>query len=213
MISVNSKINMLRLWALWSLVAFVGWMIITYGGLFIRDSMIDTWETVPGLTWALAQNGCLLGLVIGALQCILLRREIKLSWWWVVVSAISYAVSTSIAFLLVIAILAATNPGILSAQGDGFLSMPLALTMLVSGAIIGTIQAVAVGKSFSAHLSKKLLLWILGTALGWGVGFFVISFAWRTSFPIFIQSGFAGLTIGMITGGVLITVIKQESAI
>ncbi len=212
MISVNSRINLVRLWVFWSLTVFVGWTIITYGGVSIRDSMIDTWETVPGLTWTLAQNGCLLGLVIGVLQCVLLRREIKLSWWWVAVSAIGYAISTSTAFLLVIAILAAINPGILSAQGDGFLSMPLALTMLVSGAIVGIIQAVAARKFFSAHLIKKLSLWILGTALGWSLGFFIISLVWRTSFPLFIQSGAAGLIIGMITGGVLITVIKPESA-
>ena len=147
-----------------------------------------------------------MGAMIGLLQYLLCRQDIAISWRWVFVSAFSYCVGTSVAFLLSSLVLG--NPKIFSNNGTSFLSVPLDFIMLIGGGLTALIQALAIRNIFLGN-TKELLLWALATALSWEVGFFIVGYAGAANLPLFLQSGLAGLVIGLASALLLNIEIKN----
>lgn len=210
MLRIKPETKLMRLWLSWTIATALGWLLIVYPGLNLRDETIFAWNMLPAMAWKLFINTIALGLIVGLLQHLLLRFDTRISNWWIAISTVSYAFGSSLAFLISAAGIGLGNPRTLSSQGEEFLSMPLALTMLTGGALAGLIQAYALKNSFSVHRGQKILLWILGTALGWSLGFFATSYGWRLNVPLYLQSAFAGLIIGAVTGMFLLIQLRDE---
>jgi hypothetical protein len=104
------------------------------------------------------------------------------------------------------------SPQVLANTGTSFIMMPLAPTMLIGGTLAGFIQAYTLRKVFSVEKrGRKMLLWALGTALGWGFGFIISSLSWGWNLPIIVQSAMAGIMIGATSGLLLITCIRYQA--
>ena len=88
------------------------------------------------------------------------------------------------------------------------MSMPLDFTMLFGGGLTALIQALAIRNIFSGN-TKEMLLWVLATALSWEAGFFISAYALGANLPLFLQSGLAGLAIGLASALLLNIEIKN----
>ena len=207
MLQIKPEIKRSRFVFLWAISIIVGWTLITYPGLTLRDEVkvINSWAMLLPISLNLFVSTFLMGAVIGLLQYLFCRQDVVISWHWVFISALSYGVGTSISFLL--SSVTMGNFEIFSDNGINFLSVPLDLTMLIGGGLTALIQAQALRNTFFRD-SKEILSWTLATALSWEVGFFISSYAWRGNMPRFEQSGLAGLTISLATALLLSIQIK-----
>lgn len=198
MLQIKPGIKRNRFVFLWAVSIMVGWTLITYPGLTLRDEVkvIHSWAMLLPISLNLFVFTFLMGAIIGLLQYLFCRQDVAISWRWVFISALSYGVGTSASFLF--SSVAMGNPEIFSNNGTSFLSVPLDFTMLIGGGLTALIQAFAIGGTFFRD-PKEILSWTLAAALSWEVGFFISSYAWRANIPLFVQSGLAGLVISLAT--------------
>ena len=84
----------------------------------------------------------------------------------------------------------------LLAGSSYFLMMPLVFTMLFSGGLLALSQLFALQKTLPHLPWQARLLWIFGSGLSWGIGFFLSNIAWGNGFPAFLQSAVVGLVVG-----------------
>jgi len=201
MFHTKTKIQGFRFLALWTLSIIIGWCLIIYPGLTLRRIVIDSWDMLPPIALKMLIIALVLGAVIGILQYWAFRIEIGLSWRWIFVSALSYGISTPLAFL--ISSVGFGYPGVFASGGITSMVLPLPFTMLIGGLLTGLIQAYFLNTSFNVNRVRRVALWTLGTGLGWGIGFFLTSYGETVHLPLFIQSGLAGLAIGLITAFLL----------
>lgn len=196
MLLIKPGIKPNRFVFLWAVGIIIGWALITYPGLTLRDEVrvIHSWAMLLPISLNLFFFTFLMGAVIGLVQYLFCRQDLAISWRWVFVSALSYGFGTSAGFLLSSLVLG--NPEIFSNNGTSFLSVPLDFIMLIGGGLTALSQALAIRNIFLGNI-KELLLWALATALSWEVGFFIASYAGAANLPIFMQSGLAGLAIGL----------------
>ena len=201
MFQIKTKIKWPRFLPMWILSIVFGWSLIIYPGLSLREIVIYSWDMLPSIAWKMLISALMLGTVIGILQYLAFRIEINLSWKWIFISALSYGISTPLAFLILSAVIGYQE--VFSSGGVAFMSLPLALTMLIGGCFAGIIQAYFLRVAFDLHRIRQIVLWTLGTGLSWGIGFFLTSYGKAVGLPLFMQSGLAGLAIGLITAFLL----------
>lgn len=198
-----------QLFIVWMFGTAIGWGVIVYPALTLRDQLLASWSTLLGIAWHLFIPSLFLGLIVGTLQYFAMRSIMRISIRWIVFSTFGYALGTPIAFLLSAAILGLTFPEIYTGNGNAFSAMPVDTTMFLCGGVLGLFQATELKKYFVMYRLRDTALWVLGSALGWGLGFFSIGYAWAIGLPVFMQSGVAGLVIGLVTGGILLLQLAQ----
>jgi hypothetical protein len=209
MLQATSKSKNYQLFITWLFATAIGWGVIVYPALRIQQLRITSWDALPGIAWQLLIPATLLGLIVGILQYTVLRFVGIISTKWILFSMFGYAVGTSIAFLLSATILGLAFPEIYTSNGNAFSFMPVDTTMFLCGGITGLFQIAVLKKVFISYYIKDSVLWVLGSALGWGIGYFSTGYAFESGLPLFLQSGVAGLVIGTITGAVLFIQLTQ----
>lgn len=191
----------------WVVSIMFGWTLITYPGLVLRSTILSSWIILLPIALKLLAFAFLLGGIIGLSQYLLCRLDVVISWQWILISAVSYGVGSSAAFLFSSAALGISHPEIFSSGGASSLTMPLDFTMLFGGGLTTLMQVPPMRDVFFRN-SKAILSWILGVGLSWEIGFFFSAYGWGANLPLFVQSGLAGLAIGIGTALLLSIQIK-----
>ena len=130
---------------------------------------------------------------------------------WILISAVSYSIGSVLALLLSFLIIGLRFSNALSGSGDTIVAMPLDITMLLGGGLSGLIQVIYIKRYLETNQKRKILLWIFGAAVAWGLGFFATAFGWGQNWSINVQSGLGGVVIGAITGLTYLVILKKES--
>lgn len=198
MLQIKSVANYLRFNSLWAIGIALGWAVVVYPGLELRSEAISSWTMLLPIAVKLFGLSSLLGGIIGLFQYLFCRLDGFVSWQWALVSAVSYGLGTSFAFLISSGVTGALHPEIFNSGGTNFMLMPLPFVMLIGGSLTAFIQAFAFEKAFFRS-GKEVLSWTLASGLIWEMGYFVSSYAWGRGFPAFLQSGLCGLIVGLGT--------------
>lgn len=191
----------------WVVSIILGWTLITYPGLTLRSTVLSSWVMLLPIAFNLLAFASLLGGVIGLLQYLLCHFDVVVSWQWILISAVSYGVGSSVAFLFSSVVIGILHPEIFSSGGTSSLSMPLDFTMLIGGSLTTLLQ-VSLMRDVFLRNTKEILAWVSGTAISWEVGFFLSAYGWGANLPFSIQSGLAGLAIGLGTALLLSVQMK-----
>jgi hypothetical protein len=156
--------------------------------------------------WQFALNGLLLGAFLGVLSGLAFRLWTQNSWLWGGTTFLGHAIGSPLGFLLAVGLswtLARLNGIELLAGSSYFLMMPLVFTMLFSGGLLALSQLFALQKTLPHLPWQARLLWIFGSVLSWGVGFFLSNVAWGNGLPAFLQSAVVGLVVSGVTGTII----------
>jgi hypothetical protein len=203
----------MKIWFLWVLATTAGWTVARYVGIALWKVVLTSWTQVPALVFALAWNGLLLGGVVGLLQWFVLRIWNQEKGWWVLATIASYSLGSPLALLLILVldvILARVNHFSLFVPGTSVsLSMPLPLTMILTGALIAIGQWPVLHQFIPALKTKEAVLWIVGTAFAWGIALWGVSYALTIGFSLLVQNAVAGGIIGIETGAILALLLSQ----
>lgn len=207
MLRPKNKLNIYKVWFLWTSTTLVGWLIVKYFGFNNRELIMSSWNVVFQTLAAIFVNGLMLGALVGLLQFIFLSYELHLTKWWVFIQACSYASGSTVGLLSVIILIWSFNPGLFT-QATIIFPFPLALTMLISGGLIGSIQIIALRNQFETNFSRAMLYLAL-SSLAWGLAYFTISYL-NKDLTFYIQNSVAGIVIGVITGFGLFLLLKDK---
>lgn len=210
MLQLKPESNLPRLLTLWVLSTVLGWSLIIYPGLTLRNEIIFSLGMLLPITMKMLVSTLLLGAVIGALQYLFLRSDINIPLQWILISVLSYSIGTVVAFLISSIGISVIFPDVLFSGGATFMPMPLAFIMLTGGFFVGLIQAFAIRNSFAIKKTRLVILWSLGTCLSWGIGFWLTSFGAGINLPLFEQSGLVGLATGLVTALIIGIQVKTN---
>ena len=206
---MNRRKNKFLFWILWTLSIGFPWFIFVFPGLKIRNLNIISWYEIWQILGRLLFPCFMIGLLVSVAQYLLLKNQLNFSRAWIIYSILGYTFVPPITMCMIITIFGLVYPETLSTRGIHFLSVPLDLTMIFSGLLVGIIQLPAFPKKDIENTGKSIpWLWVLGSSLAWGLGFLVSSFRYDS---LRFESMLSGLTIGMITGGVFILIDYQAN--
>jgi hypothetical protein len=170
-----------RMW-LWVVAILVS---LPIGG-YIADLIVDGVDSVG----AALVGGLIVGAVMGAAEWFVLRGSI--SWIWIPATVIGMAVGLVVGAALV---------------GYGIDRGDLALMGAVTGAAVGTMQALVLAR----HRISGSLWWAVANPPAWAFGWFVSSYVISRNiderFPIFGASG--ALVFGLVTWLVLAGLFRE----
>lgn len=197
---------------------FVTWILVTALGASLAFGLsgliIYKLKSMGGILWSIL----LLGILIGGMQWLLLRRHLHNAGWWILASLGGWAVTL---------MLAARASVLLDFTLDEFITeknIPLAVlgilgAGLLHGIVLGLFQWLVIRK-----VQSKSYVWIVLSSLGWMVGFFSGSFVGLSIYyvlqqyhsvfgsrldinprtliiwPVIIAGIATGLTSGAVTG-------------
>ncbi|HNB51956.1 MAG TPA: hypothetical protein PK530_08445 [Anaerolineales bacterium] len=203
---MKSNTSSQNLWLTWTLTLTTGWLLIQYAGIQQRNSSFHTWAEVFPVFWQFALNGLLIGAFLGVVCGLAFRLWTNHAWLWGVTTFLGYALGSPLGFLTAIGLswtLARLNGIELLVGSSNFLIMPLVFTMLFSGGLLALSQSFALQKTLPNLPWQARALWIFGSVLSWGVGFFLSQVAWGSGFPAFLQSAVVGLVVSGAMAGIL----------
>ena len=177
------------------------WVLVSIGGLFLGALVQGiVHESLPELlpdkpVMALFPLDFSLGLTIGALQALVLRRYIARAWTWAIATGIGMAVAEAVAGFLL-----HDKMGL----EFGFYRSPLPEAIAALG-IVGVTIGVCVGSAqwivlFQAGYRFRSLLWIPVTTAGFTVAFAVGDYL---AVPEAFIASFFGMIAGFILGAVI----------
>ena len=177
-------------WLLWVLASTVG-MFVGFTMGFLTAAL--TYD-VLGDRLAFSFFGIVLGIAVGVLQWLVLRRRVSRAGWWVLASA-------------------AGGYGIILAGFEG-LSESLSFGALLSytgvvalgGAVTGTLQWLVLRGQVS-----RAGWWVLASTVGWGlVGAVLGAFPWGVGdTDALVALVVTGAVLGAVTGGALVWLLRQ----
>lgn len=193
------------IWVLWIFCSTFGWGIVQFFGFQIAD--IPTWTYVGVYACFFLINSFLIGAVVSVFQYLTLRRILGLSMKWVFATTVGYMFGVPVFFLLFVFLnwLMTGLPSIIENQFV-IISVPIHIMMIASGAFISWLQLISGEVHVFTQNFKLKVLWIFGSALGWGIGFYAMAYSRTFGSPIIFQNIFCGLLIGIISGKVLLMV-------
>ena len=186
-----------RFWLQWVLASTVGMFVGFCMGIapfaitFSRTQNVH-WDRLAFRVW-----GIVLGIGLGVLQWLVLRRSVSGAGWWVLASA-------------------AAGYGTLQA---GF--MPFSTSLQSFGVYLSWTRVVALGGAVTGTLQWLVLRgqvsragwWVLASTVGWGLGATV-----ARAFPWGVDMGDAvgalvvtGAILGALTGGALVWLLRQPA--
>ena len=212
--NLNFEMKRPQLWFLWTIATAISWSLVVYPGWNLWQLHVTSWQIVTSTTWDLFLSTIALGLFVGISQYAILRRYVKVSLDWVLISTFSYAIGSALAFLLSVSSAALLWPDIFLNPDTTFLLTPVLAIMLIGGGLAGLVQAYLVKSKYDFMFQDKraITLWVLANALSWGLGFFASLYTRDANLPLHLQSGASGLIIGAITGLVLLVQLGRKSA-
>lgn len=198
---MNIKNKSLLFLILWALSLGIPWALVIFPGFKLFPGGITLWNSVWEILDEFLIPCLILSLLVTVFQYFLLKDRYKVSKQWVIPSVLSYSFAPPICLLIVVIILGLLFPTAMIDNGSTVLLFPLPLIMLLSGLLIGIAQIPSFSKIYSKQIRKKIsLLWVTASSLSWGMSFWISLFMREAGFNLRLQSAFAGLTIGMITG-------------
>jgi len=180
-------------WLQWVLASTVG-MFVGFFMSFLLTSL--TYDVLGNLAFSFFLIA--LGIGIGVLQWLVLRRRVSGVGWWVLTSA----------------------PGCFGILLAGFLGLsgslesfgsPLSWTVVVvvaalGGAVTGTLQWLVLRGQVS-----RTAWWVLASTVGWGLGMTAArAFSWGVGdTDAFNAMVVIGAVLGTVTGGALVWLLRQ----
>ena len=180
-------------WLQWVLASTVGVVVGMFtGAIFVLGPYDGPREPVGyGLV------GIVLGIVVGVLQWLVLRRRVSGAGWWVLASA-------------------AGGYGTLQA---GF--MPFSTSLQSFGVYLSWTRVVALGGAVTGTLQWLVLRgqvsragwWVLASTVGWGLGVTVArAFPWGVDTADAVGAlVVTGAILGALTGGALVWLLRQPA--
>ena len=181
MAACSRREQLWRFWLWWVLASTVGWAVGGFGG----------WAVVGSLPRGIIGDGTVVvvvgGFVLGALQWLVLRRQVARAGWWVVASIAAMAVVG----VLVVAL----DEGAVVAGG---------------GLVVGVLQWLVLRRQVALAG-----WWVPASAVGWVVGGFVSGIVGdATGVSWIAAAGWAvlGVVYGAITGAVLVWLLRHRAA-
>ena len=203
----------MKMWFLWVLTTTAGWIMARYVGFALWKVVLTSWAQVPALIFNLAVNGLLLGSVVGLLQWFVLRIWKQEKGWWVLATIASYGLGSPLVLLLILVldvILARVNHLPLFIAGSSIsLSMPLPLTMIMTGALVAIGQWLVLRQFITSSKTKEAALWVFGTAFAWGIALWAAAYVLEIGLSGLGQNAVAGGIIGIVTGATLTLLLFQ----
>ena len=188
---------------MWACVNSLGWIIGLEFGWFIFRAALDLGMVLividpPGLIITPILFATVIGLTIGLVQWLLIRRYIFRSGWWIVASMGGHIVGNILIYV--------STPYLLS------VGRPLQ-NNVVAGALVG----VSIGTAQWLVLRKQFYqsgLWILGNTVGWSISYLLSSLMAERIVTCHdtCQSSIGGMTLGIITGWMLMRLLHHSTA-
>ena len=189
------------LWLRWVLATVAGFTLTRVVGVpvgLIAGSIIAAWAVggvpedkmeniVSWVVFGVVAYG-LAGAATGMMQWLILRRHLKGASWWVLSSALSFAMGAALGFLA---------SGLLEVLGTPTGAF---LIIVASGPVVGTAQWVVLRRQV-----YRAGWWILATSLAWGLGW---SIELLTGSLAFVASG---IVVAAITGAVLVWLLRRPA--
>jgi hypothetical protein len=152
---------------------------------------------------------------VGVLQALVIRP-----WWpragkWFGLTFLGHLVGIPSSFVLLLGLttLVARGQGLAALTVDSHVSlyMPLSLMMVTTGAIVALFQWWGLRGMITSPRLNMALLWIIGTAVGWGAGFWAAAYGFTAGFPLLLQNVSAGLAVGFLTGALPVFLLSSRS--
>ena len=176
-------------WLQWVLASTVG----IFVGFIVGFPLSLLTSDVLGEPLGYSFGGIVIGIGVGVLQWLVLRRRISGMGWWVLTSAAGGL------------ILPAAFEGL--SQSLESYGLPLGWTGVVAlgGAVTGTLQWLVLRGQVS-----RAGWWVLASTVGWGLGMTAaIAFSWGVGDSDFRALVVTGAVLGAVTGGVLVWLLRQ----
>lgn len=168
-----------RLWLLWVLVSSMGWLLGLAGGFAVGFAL---GRTVSGIA-SQSAFGAVLGVSIGMLQWVVLRRQISRAGWWVLATTLGMGGG--------FALIRAMTPTVSLLLGGG------PLYGAVNGGLVGILVGTLQGLVLRSQVSRAGW-WVLTSAVATGVGFAL--------------DRIVGQLVGVVMAGVaLVWVLRQPA--
>jgi hypothetical protein len=175
-------------WALglwWVLATTVGWVV----GFTICEALKDFVESFRS-------DGAVIGISVGILQWLVLRRHFNRAGWWVLASITGFAVG--------------------KALGDALAQADLgAVGLALSGAAIGTSLGIAQWVVLRRHV-EQAAWWVLASVAAWAVGWSIIGVvgeaAGGPTGMAYLIGATGAAAAGIITGVALVRLLRQRRA-
>jgi len=205
-------------WLGWAVCTAVGWLPgLVNAGILNLQSLQDVLRLLPRF----ALEGVLIGLLIGAGQALLARREGHInSRAWFATTLAGYALAMPVGVALITAIMwvswRARGIPLLEA-GSGYFFTPIPVYPIFGGFLVGMAQWLVLGHAVPHRGFKEGTLWVLGTWAGIGLGVYT-GLSLRN---LLLNEGaswvvasigerlVAGLLQGFVTGGLLLLLLGR----
>jgi hypothetical protein len=167
----------------------LGWILATTLGWLVGFAIC---EALKSFLDSLSADGAVIGISIGISQWFVLRRRIDGAAWWIPASIVGYAIGKFAADAVIQA-----ETGMLG--------------VVLSGVVIGIAAGFAQWVVLVRHVSRAEL-WVVASALGWAVGWTVISAVDEAVVGPTASAYFIGATgaaaAGVITGVALAWLLR-----
>ena len=207
---------------LWMLATSLGWALVPFTPL---QTTFRTYAEIVRQVPAYAVFGLLLGAATGLGQALVwkLQGRPAARWWWA--SAVGFGLALP-AGLLVVTLTASSAFALAGANffflpltepaGMLFVALPPALALC--GGIVGLAQWPFVRRLLPRARTSMALLWVFGVWLSLSLGMYLGAlarelakgFAQTTAYQGLIGRSAAGAIIGMLTGALLIVLMRES---
>ena len=180
-------------WLGWVLASTVGMFAGFTAGFFSLALTADVLDVLGDWSFELAW-GIMIGIGVGILQWLVLRRRVSGVGWWVLASAAAGAV-----------IFLAENIGYSESLSFGAL-LRYAVVVALSGAVAGILQWLVLRGKVS-----RAGWWVLASTVGWVLAKTVSrAIPWDETGDInFMPLVVTGAVLGAVTGGALVWLLRQ----
>jgi hypothetical protein len=169
----------------WVVATAVGWII----GFAVCEAVTSFLET-------LFVDGLIIGTFVGGAQWLVLRRHMRATAWWVVVSIVGFGVGKAIG--------EAVSPASGTVLSD-------ALTGALMGATVGVAQWLVLRLRFA-----DAWWWIPASALAWAIGWTVIAGVQRSAgtvtIIVYVVGAIGAAAAGVVTAATLIRLLRGRAA-
>lgn len=128
---------------------WLAWTLVSIAALLLSFPLSQVATVLPAV-WSAVLSWAIMGAVLGAGQALLLRRQMRDAWLWIVATAAGLGIGVTVAAVVF-------SP--IAGLGDLF------VVGAVSGLLLGLAQLLVLRRSY-----ERSGWWILASTIGWAVG-------------------------------------------